>query len=84
MQSLDTDRIMAAKIIQRYYHNYVKEQPYEGFASYHEYREYCNEARDYYDYNHYEERDYDDEGMFSLHNGDYTDDWETYIDDVYN
>ena len=37
--------------------------------------------------NPYALSDYDndrDEGMFSLRNGDYTDDWETYIDDVYN
>lgn len=90
MQSIDNSRTMAAKTIQRFYHNYVKEQSYKGFASYHDYREYCNEIREYDETNDwYYGNDYDndndrDEGMFSLRNGDYTDDWETYIDDVYN
>lgn len=77
----------SAKIIQRFFHRYV---------AYHQHLAYDNQW--YYQSDRYDTWQYDDErycdeqycedpyasnGMFTLRNGNSTDDWETYIDDVY-
>lgn len=108
MQSTYIKHTIAATIIQKFYHKYVKEQDYSSDRAY---ESYINEPIDgrywddangygrYADDDEYEcdrywslddrwdrfERDNDsDDGMYSLRNGGSTDDWETYIDNVYN
>jgi hypothetical protein len=83
-------RTAAALTIQKFYRTYIKEQDYSSYGHQPAYD--CDDydfERDYnpdYEYHARYPDPYNDsdDGMYSLLNGGSTDDWETYIDNVYN